>query len=406
MKLIALLRGINISGKNKIPMKLLKEEFLNLGYKNVLTYLNSGNVIFEVDNSDTIEITTNIKNMIKNKFNLDIPIVVIDSDRLKQIVLNSPSWWGINDGIYYHNIIFIIPPTSINEVVNKPTKNKDLELVECSHDVIYWSYKPESYRKSLWWNKTANSSISNSITIRTSNTIKKLDILCDVDYENKKVKESVTYSYVENDLIEYRSESKLDDASVYEFVYKYYFGIGFKTKNSGNVEKMTEELDKAMDNLERLKHVEKKTIDKSDLFLIELYRMFYGKSPDFTDENINKLMQTMLSIMMVFNITFDDYHFNYNSDLEKAESIKLKEQVYELYPVADTSQVENDSLIKSDIASKICIIGSIIRENITDIDELKDFSSYLYNCKYRMDKDSIDHKYLSLVRTINSRILH
>ncbi len=130
-------------------MKLLKEEFLNLGYKNVLTYLNSGNVIFEVDNSDTIEITTNIKNMIKNKFNLDIPIVVIDSDRLKQIVLNSPSWWGINDGIYYHNIIFIIPPTSINEVVNKPTKNKDLELVEYSHDVIYWSYKPESYRKSL-----------------------------------------------------------------------------------------------------------------------------------------------------------------------------------------------------------------------------------------------------------------
>ncbi len=207
-------------------------------------------------------------------------------------------------------------------------------------------------------------------------------------------------------MIEYRSESKLDDASVYEFVYKYYFGIGFKTKNSGNVEKMTEELDKAMDNLERLKHVEKKTIDKSDLFLIELYRMFYGKSPDFTDENINELMQTMLSIMMVFNITFDDYHFNYNSDLEKAESIKLKEQVYELYPVADTSQVENDSLIKSDIASKICIIGSIIRENITDIDELKDFSSYIYNCKYRMDKDSIDHKYLSLVRTINSRILH
>ena len=180
MKLIALLRGINISGKNKIPMKLLKEEFLNLGYKNVLTYLNSGNVIFEVDDSNIHDITTNIESMLKSKFNLDVPVVVIDSVRLKQIILNSPSWWGINDGIYYHNIIFVIPPTTINEVVNTlGTYNKDLELVEYSHDVIYWSYKLESYRKSLWWNKTANSSITNSITIRTSNTIKKLDMLCD-----------------------------------------------------------------------------------------------------------------------------------------------------------------------------------------------------------------------------------
>lgn len=91
--------------------------------------------------------------MLKSKFNLDIPIVVIDSVGLKQIILNSPSQTGINDGIYYHNIIFVILPTTINEEVNAlGTYNKDLELVECSHDVIYWPYKLESYRKSLWWN--------------------------------------------------------------------------------------------------------------------------------------------------------------------------------------------------------------------------------------------------------------
>lgn len=46
MKYIALLRGINISGKNKISMSELKKELEENGYQNVFTYLNSGNVVF------------------------------------------------------------------------------------------------------------------------------------------------------------------------------------------------------------------------------------------------------------------------------------------------------------------------------------------------------------------------
>ena len=51
-KYIALLRGINISGKNKIPMKDLKINLEDLNYKNVLTYLNSGNIIFESEETN------------------------------------------------------------------------------------------------------------------------------------------------------------------------------------------------------------------------------------------------------------------------------------------------------------------------------------------------------------------
>ena len=56
MKYIALLRGINISGKNKISMSELKSELENNKYQNITTYLNSGNVIFEssIDNKETI----------------------------------------------------------------------------------------------------------------------------------------------------------------------------------------------------------------------------------------------------------------------------------------------------------------------------------------------------------------
>lgn len=47
-RFVALLRGINVSGKNKIPMAELKKNFENLGFAEVKTYLNSGNVIFQV----------------------------------------------------------------------------------------------------------------------------------------------------------------------------------------------------------------------------------------------------------------------------------------------------------------------------------------------------------------------
>ena len=79
-KYIALLRGINISGRNKIAMSELKAGFTELGYTSVSTYLNSGNVIFLSDTDDKNVLSDTIKLMIKNKFDLDIPIFIIFSD--------------------------------------------------------------------------------------------------------------------------------------------------------------------------------------------------------------------------------------------------------------------------------------------------------------------------------------
>ena len=85
-KYIALLRGINISGKNKIPMSELKKEFEILGYENVTTYLNSGNVIF-TSNIDKKEIIINsIHKMIKEKFSIDIPVYVMNASQLKELL--------------------------------------------------------------------------------------------------------------------------------------------------------------------------------------------------------------------------------------------------------------------------------------------------------------------------------
>lgn len=74
---ITFLRGVNISGKNKVPMAELKNGFEEIGFSEVRTYLNSGNVIFSSDEGDMEGFINQIETMIKRQFGVDIPVFVI-----------------------------------------------------------------------------------------------------------------------------------------------------------------------------------------------------------------------------------------------------------------------------------------------------------------------------------------
>ena len=178
MKYIALLRGINISGKNKIDMKELKKEIENLGFGEVITYLNSGNVIFKSNIEDKGIIANNIHLMIKNKFNLDIPIFILTMQELEEILEHSPEWWGKNDKEIYNNIIFVIPPTTSKEVFETIGSPNEYEKIQEYKNNIFWSFDLKNYRKSNWWSKTASTEISDKITIRTANTMRKILEIC------------------------------------------------------------------------------------------------------------------------------------------------------------------------------------------------------------------------------------
>lgn len=175
MKYIVLLRGVNISGKNKVSMPKLKQLLEENNYQNVSTYLNSGNIIIESNINNKELIIENISKIIEFNFNIKIPIYIMTVPELEDILNNSPSWWGTTNKEIYNNLIFIIPPTTYEEVYNtigSPKENVD--QIEEYHNTIFWSFVLKDYRKSTWWIKTASTSITNKITIRTANTMKKL----------------------------------------------------------------------------------------------------------------------------------------------------------------------------------------------------------------------------------------
>ena len=151
---IAFLRAINISGKNKIPMVELKKCFETLGFTEVKTYLNSGNVIFSSDEDSPVGLTNRIEAMIKEQFGLDVPVYVISKEGLEDILQNAPDWWGNDNKEIYDNLIFIIPPATFSDVFNEIGAPKEgLEKIQDYKKVIFWSFIRKDYQKTNWWSK-------------------------------------------------------------------------------------------------------------------------------------------------------------------------------------------------------------------------------------------------------------
>ena len=166
IRYIALLRGINVGGKNKISMQKLKECFEELSFCEVKTYLNSGNVIFSTSKTNIPNITSSIESMIKN---------IISQESLQNALQKEPDWWNSEDKGIYDNLIFIIPPATFKEVYDNLGKPDDkYERIENVENFIFWSFDRKNYQKTNWWAKTASSTISTKLTIRTANTVKKI----------------------------------------------------------------------------------------------------------------------------------------------------------------------------------------------------------------------------------------
>ena len=170
---IALLRGVNVGGKNKVSMTELKKGFEALGFKEVRTHLNSGNVIFSCE--DVKGLSGQIQAMIRERFGLDVPVLVIARDWLADVLQNAPDWWGRDDQEIYDNLILVLPPATAGEIAGRlgaPTEG--LERVCVREGAIFWSFERKSYAKCSWWKRSAGPGIGEWITIRTANTVKKL----------------------------------------------------------------------------------------------------------------------------------------------------------------------------------------------------------------------------------------
>ncbi|WP_086348132.1 DUF1697 domain-containing protein [Candidatus Enterococcus clewellii] len=176
-KYVALLRGINVGGKNKVAMPILKRAFEENGFSDVVTYINSGNVAFSSESHAIDELITICEAIMTDTFMLDIPVAVVPIDDLTETLTHAPDWWGDTNKEIIHYAIFLIPPIRAEEVFAAVGEIKpEYEKIAHHKNIIFWSAPRKTFTKTRW-SKIASSSVNNHVTIRTANTINKLLLL-------------------------------------------------------------------------------------------------------------------------------------------------------------------------------------------------------------------------------------
>ena len=178
---VILMRGINVGGKNKIPMAELKLRLEELGLEGVVTYIQSGNVVVRSD-LDAASLSAQIEDMLPRKFALDssiVRVVALDHGTFKKIVAQAPEDFGNDTSTYRYNVLFFMD-SSPAAAMQQIEAREGVDAVWQGDDVVYFRNSVPNASKSRL-SRIVQQPIYRSITIRNWNTTTKLLELLDAD---------------------------------------------------------------------------------------------------------------------------------------------------------------------------------------------------------------------------------
>lgn len=172
MKYIALLRGINVGGNNKVSMADLKLCFEALGLTNVRTYINSGNVLFESSDRSAQKLAQLCSDAMTNQFGFYINCVVISHEDYAKMVASAPSYWGNDE--YRSDALFLIPPVTGQQILDTiGTVNNEFEWLDVRDGVVFWTLRKTHITRGRL-PKVIGTDVYRQVTIRGAKTTKKL----------------------------------------------------------------------------------------------------------------------------------------------------------------------------------------------------------------------------------------
>ena len=170
---IALLRGINVSGCNKIKMTELQQLFTELGFDDVTTYIQSGNVVFQTNLEEPDKIEQQIINSIKQTFGYVVQVIVLTKKSLETIYAANPFLQEPTNDITKLHVTLLSNKPNENDIIPLKTLSKNEDTFIILDKTIYL-YCPNGYGKTLLNNNLFERKLKISATTRNWNTISKL----------------------------------------------------------------------------------------------------------------------------------------------------------------------------------------------------------------------------------------
>ena len=171
---LVLLRGINVGGRNKVPMARLRATLEDLGFEDVSTYIASGNVLLDSDLSRT-KVAETIEAALPKAFKLDAELVrvaVISADALEAVVKGRPKGFGSERSKYHSDAVFLLGIDAA-EAMTAFSPREGVDTIWPGDGVIY-SRRLSAERTKSRLNRIMSSKHYASMTIRSWQTTEAL----------------------------------------------------------------------------------------------------------------------------------------------------------------------------------------------------------------------------------------
>jgi uncharacterized protein (DUF1697 family) len=175
---VALLRGINVGGNNLIKMSALKACFEKQGLLEVVTYIQSGNVVFGSTDGAADTLGGRIERALAAAFRYEANVVLRTHKEMQQVVARAPKGFGTQPEEYRYDAIFLKAPLTAPAALKSVVTAPGVDEAHAGPGVLYFSRLISKATQS-WLGKIVSSPIYKSITIRNWNTTTKLLRLMD-----------------------------------------------------------------------------------------------------------------------------------------------------------------------------------------------------------------------------------
>ena len=160
---ISILRGINVSGHKIIKMEALRTSYENMGFSNVKTYVQSGNVIFSYDDIEINKLEEQIFQQIKKDFGFDVPVIVMSIEKIEEIIKNNPFLKDKSKEESFMHVTFLASKSetyNFNTIEEKKQGNEDIVF----SDYAVYLYCPNGYGNT----KLNNNFIETKLKVRAT----------------------------------------------------------------------------------------------------------------------------------------------------------------------------------------------------------------------------------------------
>lgn len=175
---LALLRGINVGGKNIIKMADLRNCFEAEGFRDVVTYIQSGNVIFRSPSTGLRTLTKRIEEMLAEAFHYEASVVLRSRKQMRAVVADAPADFGDQPETYRYDVIFLKAPQTANAAMEQVPARPGVDEAWAGSGVLYFSRRIDQASRS-YLSRLASMPVYQRVTVRNWNTTTRLLELMD-----------------------------------------------------------------------------------------------------------------------------------------------------------------------------------------------------------------------------------